>query len=755
MKNSTAPDDAQHADRSAPVNQGEGPTSHRFIQAQISSTRRNRLRRNELLLAFCAFLVIVLVSWIELKFFGVNSYLFLAVFNLNLILLLVILFLVIRNGVKLFLARKRKVKGSGLRSKLVLAFMSLSLIPTLLMFLVAVKFVQTSVDYWFRGKIDSSLEQALEIGQSYYELTQKELESQGLFIVEMIREKELLWGAKGMDRFLQDKAREYGLTLIGVISPGLKEQNWYAEREWEKSWPKIKKTIDWVGLKDKPRYWSTLHKSVQQDLVAGVVPVDKAKTGFLVLGNSIGQGLLEKMDQIVQGVREYKTIKTLKQPLKIAFYLILGSMTLLIVFGAMWFGFRLAKEISAPIQALSLGTQRIAHGDLGVRLEDNSGDELGVLVQSFNVMAEDLEKSQQGLNKANKDLAHQNLELEQRREYMEAVLNTVTSGVISLDQDGRISTVNKAAEDILNTRRVLLIHQNPLELLPETYGNLLRSAMERLKEAPDTHWQRQLDLRLGEDEKKVLVNAIGLRGGQGEEIGMLIVFEDITELDKMQRMAAWREVAKRIAHEIKNPLTPIKLSAQRLERKFGKDIQDTSFVECTTLIVRQVEHLQQMVQEFSKFARLPEVTPERNRLQPLLEEVVTLFQNSHAHINWRLKFNNDVPPFKFDRSAMKQVFMNILTNASEVLVDQDGPGVAMDVDFDRNVGWVRIQVADNGPGLDDEEIHRLFEPYFSKKRGNTGLGLTIVKSIISDHQGYVRVRKNEPNGSVFTIELPV
>ncbi len=726
-----------------------------LIQAHSSASGRNKPRRIELLLALLAFLVIVLVSWIELKFFGVNSYLFLAVFNLNLILLLVILFLVIRNGVKLFLDRKRRVRGSGLRSKLVLAFISLSLIPTILMFLVAVKFVQTSVDYWFRGKIESSLEQALEIGQSFYSLARKELELQGTFIVARIRGKELLWGAKGMDQFIQDKASEYGLTLIGVLSPTLQEQNWHAETDWEDNWPEIKKKVDWVGLKDEPGYWSTLLKGANLDHVVGIVPVDKAKTGFLILGNSFDQGLLLKMNQIVQGVKEYKKIKTLKQPLKLAFYLILGSMTLLIIFGAMWFGFRLAKEISAPIQAISLGTQRIAHGDLGVRLEDNSGDELGVLVQLFNAMVEDLEKSRQGLNKANQDLADRNLELEQGREYMEAVLNTVTSGVISLDQNKKISTVNKAAEDILKTEAKTLIGRNPLDLLPEKYGNLLRPALDRLKEAPNTHWQRQLDLRLGQEEAKIVVNAVGLRGGQGEDIGMLFVFEDVTELDKMQRMAAWREVAKRIAHEIKNPLTPIKLSAQRLERKFGKDFQDKSFVECTNLIVRQVEHLQQMVQEFSRFARLPEVTPVYNRLEPLLDEVIALFQNSHSHIDWRLETTQALPGFKFDLSAMKQVFINILTNASEVLDGAFDPRVTVKVDFECDTGWVRVEFMDNGPGLDEKESYQLFEPYFSKKKGNTGLGLTIVKSIVSDHRGYVRVRKNQPRGSVFSIELPV
>lgn len=738
-----------------PVDEPSLPLAQDLIQAQRSGASRNKRRRIELLLALSAFLVIVLVSWVELKFFGVNSYLFLAVFNLNLILLLVILFLVIRNGVKLFLDRKRKVKGSGLRSKLVLAFMSLSLIPTILMFLVAVKFVQTSVDYWFKGKIESSLEQALEIGQSFYALTQDELEHQGSIILERIRDKELLWGAKGMDLFLQEKAAEYNLSLIGVVTPKLKEQNWHAKDEWENSWKEVKGRVDWAGLTETPRYWSTLLKDSEQDLVVGIIPVDKAKTGFLILGNSLGQGLLKKMNQIVQGVKEYKKIKTLKRPLKIAFYLILGSMTLLIIFGAMWFGFRLAKEISAPIQALSFGTQRIAHGDLGVRLEDNSADELGVLVQSFNVMVEDLEKSRQGLNRANQDLADRNLELEQRREYMEAVLNTITSGVISLDQNGSISTINKAAEDILKTRAENLIGQNPLGLLPEKYSNLLRLALDRLKEAPHTHWQRQLDLRLGQEEAKILVNAVGLKGGEGEEIGMLFVFEDITELDKMQRMSAWREVAKRIAHEIKNPLTPIKLSAQRLERKFGKDFSDKSFVECTELIVRQVEHLQQMVQEFSRFARLPEVTPEYNHLEPLLNEVIALFQNSHVHIDWQLEIKRTLPGFIFDRSAMKQVFINILTNASEVLDGRPESRVIVNADYEKDSGWVRVEFIDNGPGLDDEEAYQLFEPYFSKKKGNTGLGLTIVKSIISDHRGYVRVRKNLPQGTVFAIELPV
>lgn len=699
-------------------------------------------------------MLIIIFSWIELKFFGVNSYLFLAVFNLNLILLLVILFLVLRNGVKLFVERRRNVRGSRLRAKLVLAFISVSLVPTILMFMVAVKFVQTSVDYWFRTKLDSSMEQSLEVGKAFYSMAQDRLEQQSSYILQEIQDMGMLWGASGMDNLMRQKQKEYRLSLIGVLSPALQEQNWHAFQEWQKKWPEIKSEVRWQEIRQDPAYWSRLFNGQNMDLVLGVLPVDKARTGYLVLGSTVEQGLLTKLEQIVQGVDEYKQLKTLKNPLKTAFYMLLAVMTMLIVFGAMWFGFRLAKEISAPIQALSLGTRRIADGDLGVRLEDKSGDELGLLVQSFNNMAADLEKSQERLSQANQDLARQNLELEQRRKYMEAVLNNITSGVISLDKEDRISTVNQAALDILSTSSQRLLGFKATELLPHRYWHLFQDALHQLRQSPSAHWQRQLDIKLHQSERKLLINALSLRSDQGEDIGMVMVFEDITELDRMQRMAAWREVARRIAHEIKNPLTPIKLSAQRLERKYSAQVEDQTFTQCTGLIVRQVEHLQQMVKEFSSFAKLPEVSPEHNHLQPLLQEVIELFQNSHTEIDWDLHVENELPGFRFDRLALKRVLINLLTNASEVLKGQKDAKIELRVVLDRQAGLIRIEVWDNGPGISPEEQTRMFEPYFSRKKGNTGLGLTIVKSVITDHQGYVRFKENSPKGSVFIVELP-
>ncbi len=315
--------------------------------------------------------------------------------------------------------------------------------------------------------------------------------------------------------------------------------------------------------------------------------------------------------------------------------------------------------------------------------------------------------------------------------------------------------MNKAAAAIFHVEARSLIGLNARELLRGEYAELVDEMYLHFSTMPESHWQRQVDLYMGGRELKLLVNAVGLPARDTEEYGIVLVFEDITELEKMQRMAAWREVAKRIAHEIKNPLTPIKLSAQRLQRKYGGEIGDPIFEQCTDLIVRQVEHLQQMVQEFSAFAKLPEVKPKPDQIEPLVEEIVSLFQHSHSHIKWELVFLTPIPTIPMDREALHRAFLNIISNAAEVLHNHPAPKVTVTLRHDRQLGLVRVDVADNGPGLTKEERSRLFEPYFSRKKGGTGLGLTIVKSIVSDHRGYVRANHAEHGGTIVTIELPV
>jgi len=726
------------------------------IPVSVGRTRERKRRQRELLMAFLLLLVVVILTSVELKYFGeISSFVFLGLFNINVILLFVVLFVVLRNVVKLFLERRRNVLGSRLRSRLVMAFVTLSIVPTAVMFILGAMFVQTSVDFWFKTQVEESLEQALKVGQAFYTSAQERLERRAGHMVDSIVERQFAWGGKAMDSFLTEKRQEYDLGVVGVIRADGTPQNWHADETWESLWPEIKGSVNWESLRERPEFWSTIRPGPGADMVIGLMPVDGGKTGYILLGESIGHGLLYKLDQIVQGISEYKQIRTMKHQWKLALYVLLAVVTLLIVMGAVWFGIRLAKELSAPVQALAEGTQRVARGDLSVRLEDSSSDELGFLVQSFNQMTEDLQQSRARLTKANLQLNRQNRELEQWGRYIEALLDNITAGVISLDSQGRISTVNKAAESMLGLDGDYILGQRPIDLLQGEYLGMMREIFEQLMESPFSQWQRQIDLTLGSKGLKLLVNCVTLKSADGKPAGLVAVFEDITELEKMQRVAAWREVARRIAHEIKNPLTPIKLSAQRLERKFAAKVDDPVLGQCTDLIVRSVEHMQEMVKEFSAFAKLPEVQLRMEDPTPLIHEVVEMFRHSHSVIHWTLNFAAALPQIRMDRDSIRRVLINVLTNAAEALDGQDDGAVAVNVSHDAVTGWVRIEVGDNGPGLTQEERSRLFEPYFSRKKGGTGLGLTIVKSIVSDHQGYVRAVPGPERGTTVVIELPV
>jgi two-component system nitrogen regulation sensor histidine kinase NtrY len=726
-----------------------------IIQISLADSRERKRRRRELLLAGVLFIVVVALSLVEIKYLGANFSLFLVFFNLNFIFLIIVLVLVVRNTVKLILERRRKVLGSRLRSRLVLAFVLLSLVPSVMMYLMSVQFVQTSVDYWFKSQVESSMEQALDVGQAFYEVVRERLGKRAAELASRIESGKYQWPSPRLDAYLESKYKEYDLVMLGALNPDLSDAHWHWTDRFAHAWGEMKPRVDWSELRKEPKFWSMWWPGAGSDFVVGVMPVNEGKNGYLVLSERIGSGLLYKLDQIVRGVDEYKRLKTLKAPLKAALFFLMGLLTLLIVFGAMWFGFRLSKELTAPIQALAMGTEHIARGDLSVRLEDDSSDELGVLVRSFNRMAEDLEQGQSKLTEANKQLEDQYQELEQRGRYIEAILDNTAAGVVSLDSSGAVSTVNKAAAEIFGLDGKLFIGRRAKELLRGEFADLLEEVESRLGQTPETSWKRQLDVRIGNQDLKLLTSVVALTGSDGQPAGLVAVFEDVTELEKMQRMAAWREVARRIAHEIKNPLTPIKLSAQRLERKFGPELEDPAFAQCTGLIVRQVEHLQQMVSEFSAFAKLPESVLEPGYLAPLLEEVVALFQHSHSNIAWSLTFKNPIPRMRFDHEGLRRGFMNILTNAVEALENVDAPEVQVTAQYEQRSGHVRVEVRDNGPGLSPEERNRIFEPYYSRKKGGAGLGMSILKSIVSDHRGYVRAYPAPNRGAIISVEIPV
>ena len=729
---------------------------HEIIPVNPVTPKERSRRRREILLALAAVLAVVILTSAGLTVLGVDSMAFFVLINLNILLLFLVLFLVGRNGVKLFLERRRGVMGSRLRVRLVLIFMFLSLAPTVLMFIASASFMQTSVDYWFKNRVETSMEQALNVGQMFLDDASQRIQSRITLLKETINSRQWPITSPEVRRLLETQVKDGDFALAGIISPEQAPLIWYERGEataaWNDAAPRLTGSI--------PPAQDTGVRTIFQpgtdgDYAFGLLPLGGEKSGTLVLAAHMSEGTMFKLDQVVRGLDEYKQLRTLKRPFKATFYFFLALLALIIIFGSMWFGFKLAKQMSAPLLTLAMGTERIAKGDLSIRFADTGDDEMGQLIRSFNRMTEDLAAGQLKITAIHQELALSNTALAERSRYIETVLDSVASVVISLDANNQISTANKAVYTLFGQDPAKLIGKEPLDVIGPEYSGILALMLAQLRANPEVKWQEQISVPRNDREWKFLVTVAGLSDAQGHYQGLVAVLEDITEMEKMQRVAAWREVARRIAHEIKNPLTPIKLSAQRLQRKFGAKADDPSFGECTQLIVNQVEHLQQMVEEFSAFAKLPEVELKTGRLKPVLEEQVNLFRTSHSGIAWELDCPDDLPLVAMDAAALSRAFMNILTNAGEVLAGQKDGRVKVRAAYNPTEHAVIIELADNGPGLAGEELFRIFEPYFSRKKGGTGLGLTIVKSIITDHRGYVRVNPLPGGGTVFSVQLPV
>lgn len=741
MKAKTAPEKQKNLQPEVPLTPAE--------QRQRDRKRRQR----EMFFAAVAFLVVLVLTTFQLDQFRSGDALFVVMFNVNFVLLIGILLVVIRNGFKLLLERRRKVLGSRLRTRLVLSFLALSLLPCLLMFLVTTKYVQLSMDFWFRDQVENSMESAMELAGGMYDKMGSSLIQHARSISAEAKASGINMRSNKMATLVRSKLKEYQVSVAVLYLPDGSQKNWTSEGGSQFPWQSARDAINRGELARQGNAYNII-EGEKHDYIFAMLALGKDE--YFGIGYDLGEGFKARLDRISKGSREYRNLRNIKRPLKLMLYSSLGVLTALIILGAVWFGFRLARELSAPIFALASGTQRIAEGDLTVRLNDSSQDEFGMLIRSFNHMAQDLEHSRHETTSAYRLLKEQNQQVARHSKYIETVLNNIAAGVISFDDMGYINTVNKAACDILRVGAEELVSKRIEDIMPVNHGALARTVRERFKQRIDTRTQHNISLNIDGDERRLLINVVGF-ATDGIYRGAVAVFEDITELERMQRMAAWREVARRIAHEIKNPLTPIKLSAQRMARKFSGQVDDPVFTQSTELIVKQVEHLQNMVQEFSTFAKLPEVQPLPGRLEPLLQTITDIFRNSHSGITWELDIPEALPELPMDTEALHRAFMNILSNAAEALTyaGTAEPKVRICAVRNRSLNIIRIDVSDNGPGLTEEERSRLFEPYFSRKKGGTGLGLTIVRSIVADHRGYVRALPSEEGGASITMELPL
>lgn len=730
--------------------------------------RKKRIR--EALVIVLSVLLIVLLTGIEVRLTQISSKAPLSsnvvIFGMiNVIVLLVVLlvYLISRNIVKLLVESRSNALATRLRTKLVISFVGLSLVPTMLLFFASASFISNSVQNWFNVQVETSLSESLEVAQTYY----KTSASNALFYahrLSAIIKRDRLLNEDSLPRMkmlIREKQKEYNLGIVEVFSSQREELIRASNPEVPLGDLTSPNSED-INQALAGRELTKVNSVGRADLIRGIVPIystynDRDVVGVVVVNYYVPHSLVSKMREISDSYQEFRRLKILKSPITTGYLLVLFLIASVIVFLSFWIGIYLANSMTKPIQALVDGTRAVADGDLDVVIDAEGPDEIGMLVGAFNTMIQDLRTQRQILSSTNDELTRINLEIESRRRYMEIVLRNVAAGVISVDREGLITTINTSAERLLHINTLHVLGRNFREVMREAHLEIVRDALRDMALTRHDTISRQIALEMRGERHVLQMNLSMLRDEHGEFLGSVLVLDDLTQMVKGQRMAAWREVARRIAHEIKNPLTPIQLSAQRLRKRylarFSNDEDGKVFDECTSMISKAVDELKILVNEFSNFARMPAVQPSDNDLNELVRETLTLYEQAHREIQYQFLPDQKLPTVKIDRDQIKRVLINLLENAVAAM---DNRGiVVITTTYDAELKMVSCSVADNGPGISAEVKSRLFEPYFSTKKGGTGLGLAIVTSIVSDHNGFVRVRDNLPNGACFVIELPV
>ena len=726
-------------------------------------------RKRERYIIFFTSIVVIALTFLEIHSSRIsdqlpiaNNILFFGILNINVILLLLIAFLTVRNVVKLVFERKKNILGSKLRTKFVVAFVSLSIVPTVLLFFVAAGFITNSIENWFSIQVENSLQESITVAQAYYEDSADNAIYFARQISDDITKKKLLDPRKrtSLKRFIESKREQYHLGAIEVLSN--KEEVLAAVADPQIPIKKFGVTdlelIYEEGLRSEGT--SRIQSAGSGDLIRGIVPIpspgDDSKTlGVLMVDYYVPQSLVAKMADISSTFAEYRQLKMLKNPIKTSYFITLSIVTLLIIFSAIWFGFHLAKEITVPVQKLASGIHEVANGNLDFHIDSVADDEIGSLMNSFNRMTEDLKASKSMLEEANIGLKNTNIELDQRRKYIGIVLKNIGAGVVSVDKEERISTINKSAEEMFGLTSDDVIGKKYYDVFPSEYTEEIREIFDEVIGSATGTMRRQIKLSIRDETYILLINIAVLKDEMGDYMGLVVVFDDLTQLQKAQRAAAWREVARRIAHEIKNPLTPIQLSAQRLRKRYLSEFSENGkvFDECTKTIIDQVEELKGLVNEFSNFARLPAINPHPNDINKIIKETLILYREAHKNIEFDFRERTRMPIFDLDREQIRRVIINLLDNAVDSI--EESGEVTVETSYDESLQVVRVEISDTGCGIPQKERSRLFEPYFSTKKAGTGLGLSIVNTIVSDHNGYIRVKKNPPQGSRFIVELPV
>jgi len=687
-----------------------------------------------------------------------NQQLFLFAFLAVLIfvLFLALTFVLVRNVLKLFAEKRLGVLGSKFRTRLLVGSLLLSFLPVIGMFFFAYVLMNRSIDKWFSTPVEEVRRDSATVASLLTDYASRDANAEAASIAANPQTQRAF--ENGDFSGVVDQFRQHAKTLQGGFALALVNGQAISSFQPPADWSQLKPKLPTPGMQpNQPRILSF----GKTEYVLGSAMANN--NGEILIGMPLPSKFSETVKEIQGSQQRYLELARARRLVRRTYMEVLLLLTVVVLFAATWLALFLSKLVTRPVAALAEATQEISRGRFDYRVDVHGADEIGDLVRSFNRMAEELESSRSQIESASQELSRANIELEQRRRHIETILESIPNGVLSLNADRQVTHVNNALLRLFHPSGTeggvpnVLIGASLHDVFSPEILQDLESLMRRADRMGTTTTQMEMTL---EHTKLNVAMTVATLKHETQPLGYVLVFEDLSDLLKAQKQAAWREVARRVAHEIKNPLTPIALSAERIRRHLQRgsspDPASLRIIQgCADTIASAVETVRTLVDEFSTLARFPAARPQPARINSIVDNALAMFDGRLENIRIRKLLQPDLPEVMADPEAIKRALANLLDNAAEAMQGAMFREIQISTALVPGRDCVEITVADTGQGVTQELKERLFLPYFSTKKRGTGLGLAIVSRIIEDHRGSIRVEENRPVGAKFIVELPV
>ncbi len=669
-----------------------------------------------LIIVFSLLFLVGIITAVELYFIKLPSVdittrlLLISLLTVNILALLTLVFFVGKNLFRLYMERHHKILGYKFRTKLMTIFVILTLIPSAFLFIAASGLATNYINQIFSPQMKEPFYKSVDLARAIYDLERERV---------LFAAREVL------------KGRQPFSSVMSVKK--------HLEPPHDAS--------DTIKDAFNGKEGTEVISKENGDIVRAAVPDGSGgKRGVVTVEITLPKTVSERAEKIKELYEDYLKLESFREPLRLNYILILGFLTIMIVFTGLWASLKISRGITIPIQSLAMATETVASGNLDVRVDVKSEDEVGLLISSFNEMVKQLKDNKDSLERAY-------IESDKRRLYLENILENINSGVIFLDNTGKILTINKAACSILGVKHKDITGKNYIELISSLNSEDLAAMVRDIEGKEIREIKKEVKVNINGNILIIMVYISGIRESYASgALGMLVVFDDLTDIIKAQKAITWQEIARRLAHEIKNPLTPIKLSTERLIKKWQQKDEDLDavFEKSTKTIIAEVESLKRLVDVFSRYGRMPEINKSPSSIVEVMDAATSLYKG-FKDLDIRIAMQENIPRVNIDAEQFKRVLINIIDNAIKAV---DGKGL-IDISVKIHENNVIIDIADTGPGIKDEEKEKLFIPYFSKRKDGTGLGLAIANKIVTDHGGRILIRDNAPRGSIFTVEIPI